>query len=114
MKPYYQDKCYFDKRGIFHCCKQKDKDCIGCKHEKIIARSMVMLCHWCGKEICANGARAFCNKECRLSWQSARLSYDSTLDGGLFWTEGNGVCPVFEIAEVREAHRKMLGCYSQK
>jgi len=104
-----RDKCWFDKKGNFHPCNQENKDCIGCKHEKIIARSVTMLCHWCGKEICANRLRAFCNINCRLMWQSARLSYDSALDGGLFWSEGIGVCPIFETDELKEAQRKMLG-----
>lgn len=101
--------CYFDKRGIFHDCGDADADCTGCKFESRMARTMVMLCHWCGKEIVADRSRAFCDERCRNSWMRERASHDHTFEGGMCWTEGFGVCPIFDEEELRECQRKMLG-----
>lgn len=105
------DKCYFDKRGIFIDCDRKEKECDGCKYEKVIAQTFSSLCHYCSREITARTYRAFCNKDCRNNWQRDRMSYDSewATGGGLFWTEGDGVCPIFTKEELEEVQIKMLG-----
>ena len=102
--------CYFDKQGIFHHCEIRDDniDCIGCWYEKRIAKTWVMLCHYCGSEIVANRIKAFCNKDCRNDWLSDRRSFDNSGEC-LFWTEGDGPCPIYDTEELREAQYAMLG-----
>lgn len=107
-----EDRCYIDKKGIFHACKGKDnfeKDCEGCKHEHIIADTFWSLCHWCGEIIESRHPRIFCDEICRNKWLSARVSADGLKEGkgGLYWSEGFGACPIYTLKELEECH-KML------
>ncbi|MCJ7634178.1 hypothetical protein MUP77_17540 [Candidatus Bathyarchaeota archaeon] len=104
-----KDKCYLDKQGIFHACQLDDGDCIGCKYEKVIARSFASLCHWCGETIEANRTRAFCNDDHRRQWLSARLPWVNLSEEQPFWTEGFGTNPIYNEDELEECQRQMLG-----
>lgn len=96
-------KCYFDKKRCFIHCGDTDRDCIGCDYEKVIARSVVTICQYCGKEIVARYPKSFCNNVCRLEWLRNRLSYDSTAEGGMCWGD-----PIFTDTEYKEV-QKMIG-----
>lgn len=100
------DKCYFDKKQRFIHCEDVERDCIGCAYERVIERSVVTICQWCGKDIVARYLKHFCDNDCRLWWLRNRLSYDNTADGGMYWCD-----PIFTDAEYKEA-QKMLGVYS--
>ena len=85
-------KCYFDtKQRFIHC--EVERDCIGCDHEKVIAKSITTICQYCGKDIEARYAKRFCNNDCRLDWLRNRLSFDSPV----YWGE-----PIFTFEEYRE------------
>ncbi len=97
--------CYFDKRGIWHECDNlPDADCIGCKYERIIARSCTTLCQWCGKEISARTLRNFCSQQHRNNFLTESLSYNKGIDGSPFYGE-----PSFTIEQVREIQKQMFG-----
>ena len=102
-----ENHCYFDKKGIWHECNRTVKDCDGCEYEHVIARTLCMLCHYCGKEIIANKTKAFCNENCRNRWLSARMCPDNLVAGCVFWTEGYGLNCIQTEEELRECHNEM-------
>ena len=101
--------CYFDKKGIWHECNREVKECDGCEYEHVMARTLYMLCHWCGKEIIANRTKAFCDEDCRNGWLHARMCPDNIACGGIFWTEGAGLNLIQTEVELKECHKVMLG-----
>ncbi len=103
------DRCFFDKWHIFHHCNDDDNDCCECPNERVIARTFISLCHWCGNEIVSDRIRGFCNKQCQKNWQSTRLSYEPDLDGGMYWTSIYGICPIYTVGELRRVQKMMLG-----
>ncbi|MFA5429922.1 MAG: hypothetical protein WC329_02035 [Candidatus Omnitrophota bacterium] len=105
--------CYFDKKGFWHECDNPNLqgNCIGCKYEHIIASAYYTLCHWCGKQIEARHPKTFCSKEHQNAWRSERMSYDNktAIEGDMYWSDGGGAVPIYDIKELRIAQKEMLG-----
>lgn len=108
--PNKKNRCYFDKRGIWHECGKKEKNCDDCKFEYVIARTLFMYCHWCRKEIVSNRIRAFCDKKCRDNWSRATRVMENLKENTChFWTEGFGPCPIQTEEELDYCQKLMLG-----
>ena len=102
-----KNRCYFDKKGNWHECDRKEKECDGCEYEYVMAKTLYMLCHFCGKEIITNRIKSFCDEDCRNNWLRARAHPDTFTCGGIFWTEGFGSVPIQTEEEFKECHKVM-------